>query len=699
MITLPTSYSNSLKRPHKENWLFRLYNNTGSYIGIALDDVTDDAGDFYRGVITNKPSIREKINLHNSTSSVSNISITIANFNYTGNDFSRELVFGTNYYINQDVKVYSRVNDSLGAIFSQIDEEFDSYDITFQNASDDKLLIYTGRLESVSHDHNTITLNIVAKRPWDDISIPNTLTTNRNIHIPVSYGNFTKNTNSTYSSPQLITDLTATTYRPVPLNEAESGGGTYGYVIGADNITADCEPAFWDKDLEKFLPLSSATAASVLKNGAYHTKGSLALYRGFKFRPVADDDVSNGGILNPGNAYDTSTTSYANRSTGSTITYEHKFHYGGFTGEMNQASTDIVWEIVITMDTGIVGNAKIHYKFDSDGSYTQIANESTVGTHTGTQSVSSKPNKVDDHLTIKFEVTAGTGDWNADIRIKDLLTTFEAKHGDDQHRIGYTGADGLDKSYSSGTATKIHEAARDILHRYTSLSLTSDPTGWSALDTARSSWTLRYWLNEPKLLKDVLNKLSYEGSFIYRMRQDDTLQFIHVPNTPSNDHTVTKDDISNFNISHTPFSNLITKSEYEYDKHPAENRYISTATVTNSTTRTNYNISTEDNVKKIRLDALVAAVSGGTGMNASHANYYNELNGEVRVLMSCDIVNPQIAASMEVGDIVYISDMPVSAFNTAFPEQFILTSLKKSPGRTSIELFQVGDTSSKGGPS
>ena len=218
MITLPTSYSNSLKRPHKENWLFRLYNNTGSFVGLALDDVTDDAGDFYRGVITNRPSIREKINLHRSTSSVSNISITIANFNYNNNDFSKELVFGTNYYINQDVKIYSRVNDSVSAIFSQIDEEFDSFHIPFASASDDKLLIYTGRLESVSHDHNTITLNIVAKRPWDDISIPQKQTSTNNTYYPISYGDFTPNASGDY--------MTNKNLFPIPTDEVKNTQGS-----------------------------------------------------------------------------------------------------------------------------------------------------------------------------------------------------------------------------------------------------------------------------------------------------------------------------------------------------------------------------------------------------------------------------------------------------------------------------------------
>lgn len=726
MITLPTSYSNSLKRPHKENWLFRLYNNTGSYIGLALDDVTDDAGDFYRGVITNRPSLREKINLHSSTSSVSNISITIANFNYNNNDFSKELVFGTNYYINQDVKIYSRVNDSVGAIFSQIDEEFDSYDITFQNASDDKLLIYTGRLESVSHNHNTITLNIVAKRPWDDISIPNTKTTN-NIDIPVSYGNFATNSNTTYSSPSFLSALTEQNYRPILAESTEDGKL---YFASSSESKSDAELAIYDRNMDKFIPcelmIDDSQATTVSKNSAYLSYAHPNLKRGFKYRGTSAENSDNTGFPSPpewtntGNAIDTSTSSTADitdtKNGAYNTLYESDYLLIKFphpTGNFVSGNykIDITYDFDANTDVTIVTGTirhRVYILMDNSQTTSQAfditSSTATIDQNNQTLSITgltSVPENAKIYVEVSFvsggAIQAGNSlTWN--LNVKDVAITGQFKDDPKNISEAYTGADGLDRSYSSGNTTKIHEAVRDILHRYTSLTLTTDPTGWSALDTARSSWTIRYWLNEPELLKDVLDQLSYEGAFIYRMRQDDTLQFIHVPNNPSNDHTVTKDDISNFKISHTPFSDLITKTEYEYERHPAENRYISTATVTNSTSRTNYNIGTEDNVKKIELEALVAAVSGGTGMNASHGNYYNELNGEVRIVMSCDVVNPQIAASMEVGDIVYMSDMPVSAFGTAFPEQFILTSLKKSPGRTSIELFQTSDTSAKGGP-
>jgi hypothetical protein len=678
-VTLSSDYQTLVGKPHKEDWLVRLYDNNDNFVGIAFDDSTDDAGNFYYGCIQNKPTIRESINLAKGSSSTSNVSLTISNFSYQGNPISEELLFGSYYYINHDVKIYSRLSQNLITVTEQ--------------------LLYTGRLVSITHDHKQLTLQIVAKMPWDNIEIPNTRTTNRNVLIPVSYGNFTKNTNSTYASPQFLTDLTATTYRPVPLNEAEGGGGTYGYVIGEDNITSNCEPAFWDKDLESFLPLTSGTSASVSKNGAYNTKGSVSLRRGFKFRPADDDDVSNGGFLNPENAYDTSASSYANRSTGSTITYEHKYHYGGFTGDRNQASTDIVWEIVTLYSAGFPGTITLSYKFGG-ASYTQFASADVAAdTYTGTATIADKPGNIDNPLTIKMVFTAGTGDWTADCKIKDILTTYEVIKGEDQHKFAYTGGDGLTRSYSSGNTTEIQEAHRDLLHRYTTLDLSSTPSGFSDLDTDRSGWNIRYWLLEPEDLKSVLDRLAFEGGFNWHLKADgQTIKYIHLPDTPSYDHTLTKDDINNLKVSHVPFNSLITKSEYSYEKHPAENRYISTATHTDSTLRTNYNIGTEDNIKQIKLDALVANVTGGTGANASHGNYYDTIYSTVNILASCDVINDSIGYAIELGDFIQWSSMPTEPFGANFSSNYyIVTSIKRSPGKTSIETMAVPDTSGGGG--
>ena len=57
------AYGSSIKLGNiKENWLVKLANRQGSYLYFAFSDVTYSSN-YYRGVITNKPSIRESIDL------------------------------------------------------------------------------------------------------------------------------------------------------------------------------------------------------------------------------------------------------------------------------------------------------------------------------------------------------------------------------------------------------------------------------------------------------------------------------------------------------------------------------------------------------------------------------------------------------------------------------------------------------------
>jgi len=73
-----------------ENWLFKLANDNSTFLYLAFQDETYSS-DFYEGAILNKPSIRESINLANSTAKTGNISITIADYDYNGSPISEEL--------------------------------------------------------------------------------------------------------------------------------------------------------------------------------------------------------------------------------------------------------------------------------------------------------------------------------------------------------------------------------------------------------------------------------------------------------------------------------------------------------------------------------------------------------------------------------------------------------------------------------
>ena len=225
--------------------------------------------------------------------------------------------------------------------------------------------------------------------------------------------------------------------------------------------------------------------------------------------------------------------------------------------------------------------------------------------------------------------------------------------------------------------------------------------GWGALDTARDGWNLRWWTYKETDLLKILEKMAYEGGFVFRYKSNGVPQYIHIPNSPTTNYTLSKEDISNIDINTLPFSDLITKRNIEYEKHPAENRYISSLTTedTSNNIRKRWNIKEKENIEDIKLDMLVGDVGdsncGDGNPNDSFANYYYNITGDIKLMVSCDIVNPSFY-SMEVGEIVEFDE------NNMYPEtpmgynsatwnnlQMIVTSTNRSLGKLSITLRET----------
>ena len=138
-----------------------------------------------------------------------------------------------------------------------------------------------------------------------------------------------------------------------------------------------------------------------------------------------------------------------------------------------------------------------------------------------------------------------------------------------------------------------------------------------------------------------------------------------------------------------------------YELHPGNQTYIKSQTATNSTTRTNYNIATKENIKEVNLRYLVsngAGTVGGTNLttgnpNDGFADYYGYFVSNVKTIVECDIVNPEFIG-VEVGDIITFdsSDMyPSKAFGSSWANKaYMLTSVAREPGKLSVQLREVG---------
>ena len=159
-LTLTTNYKNALGSGFQESWLFELRNNTytdGSvdtqYIRLGTEEV--GSGDTkYHSFITNKPSIRENIDLEKGTSKTGNITLTCNNDTLANHSakLAAEIYNGTRYYLNHKVVVYSKV----GSI-----------------SSGDYLKIFTGRVKDVKVQSNhQVSITIASATPNDFITIP-----------------------------------------------------------------------------------------------------------------------------------------------------------------------------------------------------------------------------------------------------------------------------------------------------------------------------------------------------------------------------------------------------------------------------------------------------------------------------------------------------------------------------------------------
>ena len=305
----------------------------------------------------------------------------------------------------------------------------------------------------------------------------------------------------------------------------------------------------------------------------------------------------------------------------------------------------------------------------------------------------------------------GNPDFNAEIRIYDvfLLTQRVSEVPED---MLYVANDGLTESYSGsdGAIEHGHEALRDMLVRFTGFD-TADPDGWSALHTDRhiSTWAIRWWAIEPIELKSVLNRMMSEFGFIFKFRADGTGRVIHIIQTSEmqtiadsgSPYPILKSsDIRNVSISTSSFDSMVTKMDINYEKHPAGNNYVSEVTSTNDTSRLKYRIKSKENIKKENLDMNVGTpnTTGQTDPNTDFYSYYDNILGDIKKIVKCDIVNPAKSYAMETGDIIQFSstagEMPVDPFGHGWDQNgydfYMITKLVRSVGSVKIECREVG---------
>ena len=736
-----------------ENWIFELRNSTytdGSantqYMRLALTESGSGATK-YHSFITNKPTIRESINLEKGTSSVSNVTIevnngTLANFSKT---VAEEIYksSGSRNYINRDVIIKSEIG---------------GYTQT----------IYTGRLKDVKMSgQDKVTLVIAVHNPiTDDILFPLYQSKSGN-YFPVIYDNLCTPETSTVSSAQHVDSAFV-----VPLEVDTINNGKYNCLSHKaltdgrlhypvkDTYNSDGYPLMCPLD-----DTQSNTSHDDYEGASNDTNRNvmmtdLDLDRKYLLRPQTVSDpssVTGLTVANPSNAYDSSGV-----STSATLTFsstatispqaewditdivreEHSLQSLTFTAlydidnfnEPSGGSESLI--IKFRLFVTFAGQAE-QYKdivsatANTGGSYTTVTQD-LFNTSDYSNSVNQIPESV--KLRVSFIQTTGNGGGSGDtgtatVTLKDMYFTINTKIEDETDNSSndvdvpqlanstavtnikrlYTGSDGLTRSWDTGNAVAtLVEMHRDLLYRFAGY--TTAPTNYSDLNSARSSWRPRYWTHKSTKLKEVLNRCAFEGGFVFRFRPATNIaHYIFIPNSPTTQHYIRKQDITSLDISVTPFYKLVTKRIMKYYTNPINDKPLleQTSEDTTNAPRTTYNIASAEKVEttelKILAGGLGATNMGSGNKNDGFANYYNAITGLPKLVISTEIINAGDSSEdrddsgssfyyMEVGDFVEFdnSNKLVEPFGDAFNgKQFIVISLTRGIGSLKVTLREV----------
>ena len=186
-----------------------------------------------------------------------------------------------------------------------------------------------------------------------------------------------------------------------------------------------------------------------------------------------------------------------------------------------------------------------------------------------------------------------------------------------------------------------------------------------------------------------------EKKFIFIFILLRKLKYIHIKQISEliADHTLTKHDIKNLEIANSNIYDVITEMEIFNELHPGEsNRYLTSTNWKNVTSRTTFNYSSKENIKEIKLNAHVGTINATrqTDVNADWYSYYNNIVGDVKKIVSCEVVNPAVAYTIETGDIVSFSSISVDPGGGTWANQyFMVVNLNRSIGKVTITAREV----------
>jgi hypothetical protein len=660
--------------------------------GLSYKDTTVSSNR-YIGSVLNSIEIRDSIEITAGKASTSNISLTSANFKRNGTDIYKLLFNGTNNYHNKEVRVFA---------------QYDNED-TLSNCQQ----IFSGRLVEISLNQlGNIEMQINSHRPWDKITFPQDQDFNSKIYVPTVYGDFTPN-NSTIQTPA---DCDFKLY-PVPVIDVN------------DSSIVTLMPRAYSGDTKsninlhldklKFIPASHGSNYSFVDDTIVRGTNNVLVqpienYRFVGIVPATENEPITTNILftDAYKAFDRDDTTGATATfadTSSSLTL-------GFSGSVAPFYATLTQKIFVKFKYSISGSVDLFLESEAytgsfGGTFSMTANTAQTATANITA------NKGNIFSTSNFDITflptsgeSSVGTITVIAVTAQIKTFLFGKDGDnepedrqDSKTLGdikyfYSGGDGLTASWDSDAILHGHDAHRDLLQRFAGIP-SADPDNWSSLNTDRAidNWKIRFYQLEPNNLKETLDKLAYEFGFCAKFSPSGNLKYIHIKKSSELSATLnlTKNDISKVNLSTSGLSNVIATMDINSIVNPADNNnYIENSIIENSTIRQKYNLGSKEGKKTINLDYIVGAIpsSADSDCNADWYSYYNNIVGDMKIIIRCSVTNISKGYQLETGDIITFTDMPVEMFGTDFSNSkyFMIVELQRSVGNVNIVAREVG---------
>lgn len=692
-LTIPDFYKySSFNTSVEEDWIIQLYyGNETNFLGISGKDRVIDGVQYY-GIINEFNPIYSEIDIRRSTASTSDFSVTCANVLKNGT-LSEEIYGGTNKYLNRKVKIYSVLNNAT-------------------SLANCVLLPFLGRLVNAEHNQFTVTLTMEEKMPWDGITIPQDKNA-KGVFAPVAYGDFSPNTPGGFCALKSL--------YPAPFSNCS---GTHVLFLTTKSYTGEAANwlHYYDRNLDKFIPVNDVITGTITIDGVNNAMVPMAFEREFAWRAIRENEDHN-DFTDPENAWDTSDITYAYKAGTTTATYDLKIDAPipdlGIATALSMGGN---FAVVIYSITGTTSGLSLR---DRIYSATTTIVERTAGDGAGTtedtlysrdilSGYQSNNDTLPDDLYVDVTIATGDGTISAEGRVRDIY--FEATFAIDLTNLNYhsvintvsnipaiyVAGDGLAISYTggSGTADDIHEMHRDLLARFTDFDYADAYIdNWSDLQTARSSWNVRWWLLNQTDLKSVLDQAQYEGCFVFFPVADSDGsgnpggRYVWVKDSYSSGdlvHTLSNNDYDELDIKMTDIKDLVTSTVYNYTRHPALGNYIDETTYTNSTARTNWLVgATNENVETKNIDMLIDHMTGGSNPNDSQPRYYDNINANPRLIVSTNIVNPY-KRNIERGDIIQFNDSKIDPYGLSWANlYFMVISTEREPGNLKIKAREV----------